>query len=125
LFDCFWSITSGRLPTAATTAAAAATTATATARTTAAGGTLLRFVNTERTPAHVFAIQRLNGASRIGAGHFDEAEATWTSRFAIIDERDGFHGAMSFKQLAHLTFVCRERQVTNIDLCHINTVSLK
>src|SRR5712671_939932 len=32
---------------------------------------------------------------------------------------------MGFKQLAYLGFVSRERQVTNIDLSHINTISLK
>jgi hypothetical protein len=116
-----------RLPAAATTTAtAAATTTTATAaRTATAGRTLLRLVNTERTAAHVFAVQRLDGTSSICTRHFYEAETTRTAGFAIINERDRFHGAMGFKQLAHLTFVCRKRQVTNIDLSHINTVSLK
>jgi hypothetical protein len=126
------SSTQRQLPTAAATTTAAAVAATTTttattaaARTATAGRTLLRLVHTKRTTAHVFTIQRLNGTSRIGTRHFDEPEATRTSGFAIVNKRDGFHGAVRFKQLAHLTFVCREWQVTHIDLCHIDTVSLK
>src|SRR5262245_8543102 len=101
-------------------AAAAATTAAAAARTATAGRTFLRFVDTKRATAHVLAVQGLNRTSGIRTRHFDKAKTTWASRFAIIDERDGFHGAMSFKQLTNLAFVGRERQVTNIDLSHIN-----
>src|SRR5262245_25534155 len=99
-----------RLPAAATAAAATTTTA---ARTATAGRTFLRFVDAKRATAHILAVQRLNGTRGIRTRHFDKAEATRTARFAIVDERDGFHGAMGLKQLTHLAFVGRERQVTN------------
>jgi hypothetical protein len=117
-----------RLPaaTAATTTAAATTaTAAGTTATAATSRTLLRFVNTERTAAHVFAIQCLNSTSRIGTRHFHKAKTTRAAGFAIIDERNRFHSTVSFEQATYCCLVCRKRQITNIDLSHINTVSLK
>jgi hypothetical protein len=108
--------------TAATTATAEAAATTTTAATTTAGAlTFLRFINTQRTTAHVLAIQRLDGASSIGIGHFNETEATGTSRFAVIDESNRSYGAVRFEHLTHFTFIRGKRQIANIDLRHTNT----
>jgi hypothetical protein len=107
------------LPAATTTAAATRTARTAVTTAATAARTLLRFVYTERTTAHVFAIERLNCTSRIRTRHFDEAEAARTAGFAIVDQRHRFNGAVSSEQFTYLRFVSRERQVANIDLCHI------
>ena len=122
------------LPATATTTTAAATattaaraTATAAATTTAATATLalLRLIHAQRTTTHVLPIEGLDGALCVSTRHFHEAEATRTAGFTVIDQRNGFHGSMRLEQLAHLRFVRRERQVTYIDLCHDDTVSLK
>jgi hypothetical protein len=120
-------VNSDRLPaTAAATAAARSARTTAAAATTAATAalTFLSFVNTQRTTAHILAVQGLDGALRIGARHLDKAKATRTTRFAIVNQRDGFNSAVLFEQLADLCFVSRKRQVTHIDFRHSNTVSL-
>jgi hypothetical protein len=118
--------------TAATTAAtatattAAGTTATAaTTATTAATLALLRLIDAQRTAAHVLPIEGLDGALCVGTRHFHEAEATRTAGFTVVDQRNGLDGAMLFEQLADLRFIRRERQVSYIDLCHDDTVSLK
>src|SRR3990170_4974015 len=119
----------GRLlpATAATTTAtatrAAGTTATAAAATTTL--TFLRFIHAQGTTAHVFPVEGLNGALSVSTRHFHEAEAARTTGFAVVDQGDGFHGAVLFEHLPNLILVGRERQVTHIDLCHSNTVSLK
>jgi hypothetical protein len=78
----------------------------------------LSFIDSQRTAAHVFAVQGLNGALCIGAWHFHKAEATRTTGFAIIDQRNRLDRAVLLKQLANLGVVCRKRQVTHIDLRH-------
>jgi hypothetical protein len=113
---------------AAAAATAATTTATTATRTTAAAAaatlTFLSFIDTQRTTAHVFAVQGLNSTLRIGARHLHEAEATRTARFAIVDQRDGLDCSVLLEQLPHLSFIRRERQVTHINLRHTVTVSL-
>jgi hypothetical protein len=121
---------SDRLPATATTAAATTTartarTAATAAATTTATLTFLRFIDAQRTTTHVLAIQGLDGALCIGAGHLDKAKATRTTRFAIVDQRDGLDSAVLFEQLTDLSFVGRKRQVTHIDFRHTNSLSLK
>jgi hypothetical protein len=84
-----------RLPaTAATTTAATATRTARTAATTAAAATattaltFLRFINTQWTTAHILTVQGLDGALCVSARHFHKAEATRTTRFAIVNQRD-------------------------------------
>jgi hypothetical protein len=106
------------LPATAATAAAR-TTGAAIAAAATATRTFLRFVHTEWTTTHVFAVESLNCTSRIRTRHFDEAEAARTAGFAIVDQRHRFNGAVSSEQFTYLRFVSRKRQVANIDLCHI------
>src|SRR5262249_53099937 len=94
--------------------AAAAVTATAAAATT----TLLSLVDAERATAQVLAIEVLDGARGIRAGHFHEAEAARTTRVPIGDQAHGLHGAVLREQLTHLGIGRGKRQVANIDLRH-------
>lgn len=77
------------LPTVTATAAAvAATTATG------ATGTVLGLVDAQCAAAHFLAVQgsdhRLHGL----VVHFDEPEATGTTRLPVVDQRDGVHGTV-------------------------------
>jgi hypothetical protein len=112
------------LPATATTAAAtAARTAATTAATTAL--TFLRFIDTQRTTTHVLAVQGLDGALRIGARHFDEAEAARTARFAIIDQRNGLHRTVLFEQRPNVLLGSGKWQIANVDFRHTDKLSLK
>lgn len=71
---------------ATATAAAAAAEATAAARTSATAtgaGTILRFIDAQRTTTHGIAVQRLDCAGRIFLRHFDKAETARTTRITI------------------------------------------
>jgi len=70
--------------------------AAAAARTTAARrtGTILGFVHAQRTTLHRIAVERLDRSRGIFLRHFDEAEATGTTRFTIHRQRNRFDGAM-------------------------------
>ena len=106
-------------------ATAAAATAARTATTAAAALTLLRFVDAQRTTAHVLAVQGLDGTLCVGARHFDEAEAARTAGFTIVDQRDLLHRTVRFEQRANIMFSCGKRQVANIDFRHTDKLSLK
>jgi hypothetical protein len=98
-------------------AAAAATTTTEVAARGAALA-LLGFIDLQRTTTEVFAIERLHGAGGIGIRHFNEAEATGASGFAIVHERHLVNGAVGCKEGAHLIFGGRERQISNVKFRH-------
>src|ERR1043165_6105221 len=94
-----------------TAAAATTTTEVATRGATIA---LLGFIDLQRTTAEVLAIESLHGARGIGARHFDEAEATGASGFAIVHQRHLFNGAMGGEVGTHLVFGGIERQISNV-----------
>jgi len=103
----------------------AALPATSTATRTAASAlSCLSLVHSEQSPAHLFAIQGLNGTLRVSARHFHETKTTWASRFTVADQRDRLDRAMLLEQLANLSLVCREREVAYIDLRHDDSISL-
>jgi hypothetical protein len=110
--------------TAATTTTAATPTRTAAAATTATALAFLRFIDTQRAPTHVLAVQGLDGALSIAARHFDEAEAARTAGFAIVDQRNGLHCTVLFEERPDVAFGSIERQIPNIDFRHKQQVSL-
>src|SRR5688572_5931430 len=110
------------LPASATTTTAAAGATTAAAAT--ATLPFLRLVDAQRTASHVLTVQRLDGALCVRSRHFHEAEAARTTRLAIVDQRHRLNRAVLREQLAHLSLVCRERQVTHIDPRHRSSNSL-
>jgi hypothetical protein len=102
----------GKSSPATLTAAATTTTAATTA------GLVLRLVDLQRATAHVLTVQVLDGTSRIGTGHFDEAEATGTTGFAIVDQRHGIDRAMLREQCADRRFVGGKGQIAHVNLAH-------
>ena len=81
-------------------------------RTTTAAATarlVLRLVDLERTTAHVLAVQALNGARRIGARHFHEAEAARTTGVAVHDQRYRLDRAVLREQRANRGLRRRKR----------------
>jgi hypothetical protein len=119
----FFSVFDRYLPAAAATATTTATARTA-ATTAAAALAFLRFVDAKRSTSHILTVQGLNRTLCISTRHFNEPKAARTASFAIVDQRNRLHCAVLLEQLANLSFVCGERQVTYIDLRHNNTVSL-
>src|ERR1700722_19351886 len=61
----------------------------------------LGLVDLERAAFEVLAVQRLDGAGRIGARQFDEAEAARAAGIAIHDQRDRLDRAVGREQRAH------------------------
>jgi hypothetical protein len=107
--------------TSVTATAVATATATAAARTSTAAtaaGLVLSLVDTQRTTAHVLAVQALNGAGRIGLVHLDKSEAARTTRIAIGRQGDGLNSTVLREQRADVRFARSKRQVSNIDLRH-------
>src|SRR5262245_32115378 len=76
---------------------------------------VLRFIHLQRAAAEVLAVQRLHRALRVRARHFHEAEAARPTGFAIVDERDFFHGAVCGEQFAHAVFRGAEGQISNVE----------
>jgi hypothetical protein len=107
-------VTTDVLPT---TVAAATTTATAAT----AAGFDLRFIDLERATAKVLAVQRLHRFLRIGAGHFNETEATGLARVAVVDQRDFVHVAVGREKGAHRIFGGTEGKVSNVKFGQENT----
>lgn len=66
------------------------------------GFTLARLIYAQRPPTHLKAIQVLNGGLCFRRRHFYETEAAWATRFAIIDQLDGLHGAMLLEKTANV-----------------------
>src|SRR5690606_21227205 len=112
----------GKQRSAGLPASAAATAAAAWAAPAALA--FLCFVHAQRTSPHLLAVQRLDGALRVGARHLNETEAARPAGLAIVDQGNGFHRAVLLEQLTHLGLIRRKRQVAHIDLCHGDTVSL-
>jgi hypothetical protein len=106
-----------------TTTAAARTTATTAAA--AGAGTILRFVDAQRTSAHVEAVQRLHGALCISLRHLDEAEAARPTGFTVGRQSDGLDGAMLREEVTHFALGGRERQVAHVNLGHSNILRKK
>src|SRR4051812_43498853 len=79
---------------------------------------VLRLVDLERTAVEFLAVQRLHRARRIGVGHLDEAEATRTTRLAIVDQRNLLHRAMRSEEGSNRVFGRGERKISNIKFCH-------
>ena len=104
--------------TAATAAVATATAARTTATTTGAG-TILRFVDAQRTPAHGVAVQRLDRTGRIILRHFDEAEAARTTGITVNRQRHRLDGTMLREQRTNRRLVCRKRQIAYINFRHL------
>jgi hypothetical protein len=100
--------------------AAAATTTTEVA-TRGAAIALLGLVDLQRATAEVLAIESLHGALCIGARHFDEAEATRASGFAIVHQRHLVDGAVGGEVGAHLVFGGVKRQISNVKFRHKTT----
>jgi len=100
---------------------AATTTATTEVATRGATITLLGFVDLQRTTAEVLAIERLHGAGGIGIRHFNEAEATGASGFAIVHQRHFVDGAVGGEVGAHLVFGGVKRQISNVKFRHKTT----
>jgi hypothetical protein len=113
---------------AATTAAATVATATAAAiaaTTTAATATrlVLSLIDAQRTAAHRVTVQRLNGASSIGLGHFHEPEATRATRLSVGRECNGLNRAMLREQRTDRSLIRRKREVANVNLRHDVSIS--
>jgi hypothetical protein len=106
--------------TAATTSATAATpeSAGATSRTaTIHLGPC--FVYVQRAPSQVVAVQARNCAvSFRRVRHFDEGEASRTTRVAIGHQVHAFHSAIRFEKGADRLFRCAEIQVANENILH-------
>ena len=79
------------------------------AATTATAGLVLRFVDLERTPAHVLAIEVLNRSRRIGTRHFHEAEAARSPGFAIHDQCNRIDRAVLAKTVSRTAFSSAEK----------------
>ena len=109
----------------ATRTRAAAVSTTAAAATTAATGALLRLVDSQRTTAHVLAVQALNGARCISVRHFNEPKAAWPTGIPVIDQGNGFHFAVLFKQFTNRSVVRRKWQVAHINLSHLQSLTNK
>ncbi len=120
----------GRLPAttaAATAATAAIATATAAAATiaaaataaTAATRTVLGFVDTQRTTAHVGAIQCLNGTSSVLLRHFNKTEPALAASLAINRKGDRFDRAVLGKQGTNRIFIGGKGQIAHINFCHL------
>ena len=99
----------GRLP--ATTAAATAATA--------ATRTVLGFVDTQRTTAHVGAIQCLNGTSSVLLRHFNKTEPALAASLAINRKGDRFDRAVLGKQGTNRIFIGGKGQIAHINFCHL------
>lgn len=108
------------LPASLAATAAAVPIATAATTTTAASSSraFLSLIDAERAAAHVLAIEVLDSARGIGAGHLHKAEAAWPAGLAIGDEAHRFHGSMLAKQVAHFAFSGGKRQVADVDFRH-------
>ena len=113
-------------PAAATTAAAATTT-TAAATTVAAAaaaatgtGAILTgtcFVDVDGTTAEIDAVEGLDCCVGLaGVGHLNEGKASRTAGFAVSDDRNIGHFAMSLKGIANVVFSSAEREVSNKEL---------
>ena len=97
----------------------------AAAATAAATGLLLRFVDFQRAPVKVLAIQRLHGARGVGVRHFNKPESTRTTGLAIIDQGYFLHRAVGSEDRANAVFSCREGEITNIQFSHRNSLTEK
>ena len=109
-------------PATTTAAAAAATTATAVAAaaTAAATGAILTgtcFVDIDGTATEIGAVEGLDGRIGLaGVGHLNEGKASRTTGFAVSDDRNVGHFAMSLKGIANVVFSSAEREVSNKEL---------
>src|SRR5580698_11468867 len=90
------------LPATAATAAATTTAATA-------GLTRLRFIDAQRTAAHVLAVQLADSGCSGGLVHLDEAEATGASGLAVRDQLHRMNGAELLELLADFIFIGGKR----------------
>ena len=97
----------------------------AAAATAAATGLLLRFVDFQRAPVKVLAIQRLHGARGVGVRHFNKPESTRTTGLAIIDQGYLLHRTVGSEDRANAVFSCREGEITNIQFSHRNSLTEK
>src|SRR5687768_6953443 len=74
------------------------------------GFTLARFVDAQRTAAHLEAIHMLNGRLGFRSCHLHESKTTRTAGFTVVHELDGLHRPMLFEQAAHFCFGRTERK---------------
>src|SRR6516162_4112205 len=83
-----------------------------------AAAALLGLVDPQRAAAELLAIQILDGARSVGAGHLDEAEAARPAGVAIGDDAHRLDGAVLCEQLTQLGVGGGKRQVAYIDSRH-------
>ena len=95
------------------------TAATATATTATAARFVLRFVDLERTTAHVLAVEVLDCSRRIGAWHFHEAEAAWATGFTIHDQGNRIDRAVLGEQGANRALIGGKGQIAHVNLAHL------
>jgi len=76
----------GEISPATRATAAAATTTTASATWLGTRRPFLRFIDAERSAAHLEAIGLLNRVLCFTGGHVDERKSTGASRLAVVDE---------------------------------------
>ena len=74
---------------------------------------LLCLIDLERAALEVGAIERLHGATGIGIGHFDEAEAAQAAGLAIGDQGNLIDGAMLREQSTDAIIGRREGKISN------------
>lgn len=98
----------------ATWAAAVTTAATATAT------LVLSFVDLQRAPVEILAIQRLHGARGIGVRHLNKSESPRATGVAIVDQGYLLYRAVRRKQRANAVFRGREREISNIQFSQCN-----
>ena len=89
------------------------------ASTAARAGSILSLIDLQWAPAHVDAIQILNGSGSIRLAHLDEAETARTSGVAIDWQRYGVDSAMRSKQSADFRIRRAKGKVSNINFSHV------
>jgi hypothetical protein len=104
--------------TAATSEAATTTTGTTTAATATCARLVLGLIDSQRTAAHVLAIETLNGLGCIGLTHFHEPESAWPPGFPIGWQCNRFDGSELRKQRADFRICSRERKISNVYFRH-------
>ena len=120
------------LPAIASAATAAASTAsaaiTASAATTASAAAFRfrpRFVDVDRAPADLRAVQRRNRLLAVFvAGHLHESESTGASGIAVGHDADSIHLPERLKQLPQFVFGCVEAQIPHKDILHSSASAL-
>src|SRR5215472_12816514 len=80
--------------------------------------TFLCFVDTQRSPVHLEAIQGLDSALRFTLRHVDEAEATRLAGLAVVDELHRLHFSVTLEQSLHVLLGCCEGEISHVNRRH-------